>query len=625
MAQFDYGNVNPFAAVQQGVDFSQGMIDKQAQRQAGNLLAQSASPAAQPLFQSGQLDQGAKVQQYGEAQQKQAIADHLTFLTKAASALSQIPDDGTQTARRQALSQHILPALQQMGATPQDLQQLQTTDLSDQSLSMFQQAAKLQIEKMGNDLIGVDPNGGKARVLYHGADTPKAAAPHWEKIRYGDKEYWVDLSKQAGDAPPTAPAGASPTPATPTAADPSAPRGIRNNNPLNLQPLAQGQWAGQTGTDGRYATFATPEAGMAAADKNLQSYATHHGIDTVQGIVSRWAPAGDGANDPAAYAATVAASLGVKPDEKLDLTEGNVRRQVLLAMAKVENGKALAAAPAQPPAGALATGGPPPGAIYAGDGDGKAKWEVLIDPKTQTAYRYDPVTAKATTLDGRPYAPEGASKMNGGGTPRSAAALAAQRYIQGNPNATADDISQFNAKMKMQANAATAFGTGKQGQTINSINVAVDHLGTMRQAADALRNGNIQLFNKLGNDFAAATGNDAPTNFDAVKQIVADEVVKSIVGSGAAAGDREKAQAILSRANSPEQLGGAISEIQKLMAGQLRGLRLQYKNSTGQDDFETHLLPETRQQLEKLEPSGGSSGASAAGAKRPPLSAIFGR
>lgn len=616
MPQFDYGNVNPFAAVQQGIDFSQGMIDKQAQRQAGNLLAQTASPAAKPLFQTGQLETGSDVEKH----QKQAIADHLTFLTKAASALSQIPDDGTQTARRQALTQHILPALQQMGASPQDLQQIQGTDLSDQALSMFQEGAKLQIEKLGNDLVGVNQTTGKSKVLYHGEDT--SAEKHaWHEVTNPDgSTSFIDLNAQ-----PKAAAAPAATPATTPAVTQASgqPRGIRDNNPLNLQPLAQGQWSGQTGTDGRYATFASPEAGMAAADRNLQTYASKYGISTLSGIINRWSPPSE--NNTAAYIQTVAKDLGVDPNAKLDLSNPQVRRAVLTSMSKVELGQASPTSQT-PASGApvAATRGIPGSAPGT---KGGAKWEVLVDPKTQTAYRYDPVHGTATTLDGKPYTPEGASKMNGGGSPRSASGLAVQRYIQANPSASPDDISQFSAKMKMQANAATAFGTGKQGQTINSLNVAIDHLGTMQKAADALRNGNIQLFNKLGNDFAAATGSEAPTDFDTTKQIVADEVIKSIVGTGAAAGDRDKAQALLNRANSPEQLAGAIAQIKKLMAGQLNGLRLQYKNSTGLDDFDSHLLPETRQELGGLDVGRASTAAPAAkpGAARPPLSAIFGR
>src|SRR5216684_5358719 len=52
--------------------------------------------------------------------------------------------------------------------------------------------------------------------------------------------------------------------------------------------------------------------------------------------------------------------------------------------------------------------------------DGAGKWEVLTDPERKdekgetipaTQYRYNPVTAKATTLSGEPYTPAGAAKI----------------------------------------------------------------------------------------------------------------------------------------------------------------------------------------------------------------------
>jgi len=119
---------------------------------------------------------------------------------------------------------------------------------------------------------------------------------------------------------------------------PNAPRGLRNNNPLNVSELGGGKkWDGQTGNDGRYPKFATIDKGFAAADDNLLAYAKRHGISTLRGIISRWAPRSE--NDTAAYIRTVAGDLGIGADQKLDLLDPDVRRKVLLSMAKVETGQ----------------------------------------------------------------------------------------------------------------------------------------------------------------------------------------------------------------------------------------------------------------------------------------------
>jgi len=143
--------------------------------------------------------------------------------------------------------------------------------------------------------------------------------------------------------------------------------------------------------------------------------------------------------------------------------------------------------------------------------------------------------------------------------------------------------------------AEKAFTSGKKGDTTRSLNVAVDHLGTLQQVADALQNGDTRLFNQAGNFIALQTGNPAPTDFNAVKRIVADEVTKAVLGSGGALGDRKAADDAINSANSPAQLKGVIDNYKKLMGGQLTGIEQQYTASTGKKDFRNRFLTPTTQ------------------------------
>ena len=93
------------------------------------------------------------------------------------------------------------------------------------------------------------------------------------------------------------------------------PRGIRNNNPGNIEDTGTA-WIGRTGNDGRYLTFDTPTNGIRALVIVLHSYFTRHGLNTVRGIISRWAPSTE--NDTTSYVNAVAKSLGVTPDAVLD-------------------------------------------------------------------------------------------------------------------------------------------------------------------------------------------------------------------------------------------------------------------------------------------------------------------
>jgi hypothetical protein len=135
-----------------------------------------------------------------------------------------------------------------------------------------------------------------------------------------------------------------------------------------------------------------------------------------------------------------------------------------------------------------------------------------------------------------------------------------------------------------------AFATGKQGDIARSLNVAIDHIGTAESLIDAMNNGDINLINKLGNKIAAETGSTAPTNFEAVKHIVADEITKSVVGGPGALADREAMAEQIRSSNSPAQIRGVLTQFKSLMRGQLDGLADQYERTTGNPDFEEKFL-----------------------------------
>lgn len=152
--------------------------------------------------------------------------------------------------------------------------------------------------------------------------------------------------------------------------------------------------------------------------------------------------------------------------------------------------------------------------------------------------------------------------------------------------------------------AAKDFSTGQQGKAVNSFNVGLKHLDTLDQLTSALNNGNIKAVNSLANSFAKQTGSSvAPTNFEAAKKIVGDEIVKAIVGAGGGVSDREEAAATINAANSPAQLQGVINTYKQLMVGQLEGLKQQYETTTFKKDFDKKLSPEALRLLQQTTPS----------------------
>lgn len=178
-----------------------------------------------------------------------------------------------------------------------------------------------------------------------------------------------------------------------------------------------------------------------------------------------------------------------------------------------------------------------------------------------------------------------------------------------NPNYQAGRFGEVNKAM-------VAFGSGKQGDTVRSVNVAVQHLDVLEKAARALDNHDWALLNKIGNDIAAWTGEAAPTTFDGLRRVVGTEVEKAVAGGIGAVQDREDFMKALSRDNSSDQLfgpDGTIPGFKKLMAGQVQGLKRQYEDSTGFNDsspfaFNKKLLPETAKALGLLETKDGGKG-----------------
>lgn len=140
-----------------------------------------------------------------------------------------------------------------------------------------------------------------------------------------------------------------------------------------------------------------------------------------------------------------------------------------------------------------------------------------------------------------------------------------------------------------RAKAYKDFMSGKKGDAIRAFNNSLLHLDTLDKLTGALNNGDTKLFNYLGNTFANQTGKPAPTNFESARDIVADEVVKAIIGTGGGVADRDKAQKAFNTANSPQALRGVFQTYKTLLGGQLLGLSHQYKSSTGRKDFEDQL------------------------------------
>lgn len=118
------------------------------------------------------------------------------------------------------------------------------------------------------------------------------------------------------------------------------PRGIRNNNPGNIDYNPRNAWQGQLPPDARiesrFARFDTPHNGIRALAKLLLNYRKIHGLRTVESLIARWAPSNE--NDTKAYARAVAAEVGVPMQAVIHLDQPTLEKLVT-AIIRHENGQ----------------------------------------------------------------------------------------------------------------------------------------------------------------------------------------------------------------------------------------------------------------------------------------------
>ena len=117
------------------------------------------------------------------------------------------------------------------------------------------------------------------------------------------------------------------------------PRGIRNNNPLNLR--VGNNWKGEVSqpTDHTFEQFTEMKWGVRAAFIVLRNYIVRHKCNTIRKIIPRWAPANE--NNTQAYIATVSQRANLKPDEVINVDNTCQMIALLLAMCFVENGQEI--------------------------------------------------------------------------------------------------------------------------------------------------------------------------------------------------------------------------------------------------------------------------------------------
>ena len=117
------------------------------------------------------------------------------------------------------------------------------------------------------------------------------------------------------------------------------PRGIRNNNPLNIR--IGNTWLGERNnpTDPAFEEFVSIEYGLRAAFCILRRYIRRYHKNTVPAIVSTWAPASE--NNTKRYIDIVCQRSGISQTQQIRFEDKTTMCKLVEAMAFVECGQPI--------------------------------------------------------------------------------------------------------------------------------------------------------------------------------------------------------------------------------------------------------------------------------------------
>ena len=140
------------------------------------------------------------------------------------------------------------------------------------------------------------------------------------------------------------------------------------------------------------------------------------------------------------------------------------------------------------------------------------------------------------------------------------------------------------------------FNTGQQGNTVRSMNVAIDHMDSLRDQIKKLPTGQYPAVNEIITNFSKNIGDPRINSYDAMAGLIAAEVTKAVVANGGTGNEREEKEKLLAVQNNPEALRGVLDSYTKLLGGQMHGLKTQYEAGHG-NSWDAKVSPRTSQAM----------------------------
>jgi hypothetical protein len=283
------------------------------QQQAGQLAAQGQfDQADQAALSAGDFELHKHIASLKDEQRAQGLARVRSAVPVAIEAL-QVQDP----AQRRAMIQAQAPNLMQNGWKPEELASFEPTDANLKLLIGSARTAENALAEYDKAHAPYSLNQGERRfdgdnrMVAQGA--PKD--PSYDVLQGADGTLYR-VNKTDGSATPITVGGAPSQPGT---------AGGNGNSALATNPgaLKDGPFArsqpGYTGSSSGFATFANPQQGVAAQEALLQSRYIGRGLNTVDKIVSTYAPQGpeNSAASVANYKKYVAQRAGISTTDRI--------------------------------------------------------------------------------------------------------------------------------------------------------------------------------------------------------------------------------------------------------------------------------------------------------------------
>ncbi len=113
-------------------------------------------------------------------------------------------------------------------------------------------------------------------------------------------------------------------------------RGERNNNPGNIRHGSKWQGLSIEQTDKDFCQFISPEYGIRAIYKLLQTYQKKYGLNTIKTIINRYAPPNE--NNTVGYISRASKEISIEADNPINTQLKNVAIPLAVAIVNIELG-----------------------------------------------------------------------------------------------------------------------------------------------------------------------------------------------------------------------------------------------------------------------------------------------